>query len=402
MPHQRPDRGDRAGPARHAASRSGSGAGAVCSTSPRSRRRSATSNATRAICPAHSPTCWPRPGRPPSPSPTMPPSSTWPRHPGGPTTRRSAPTSPPTAGPPTSRRWPASATTTWPSRAGRRPPASWPGSARPPAPTNPTSRATRSSWPPSTRPRASSGRWSTWPGSSRASCPSATPAPPTTWPRSDACSTWRSPGPNRRCAARGPRAAPSASAPRRATRSPYLDEVESACHALLAGERPHRLGGAPVGRSGPHSAPRRRPARARRGARRTGRAGAPAIGRDDLDPAGAATFEALKSWRTRQAKAADVPAYVIFQDRVLLELASTPAREPGRRCWRWPASARSRSTASATRSSPSWPSTRHPERVRFQIRAALRRSVDEVARRCSPTPPSTPRSSGCPRSARPR
>jgi ATP-dependent DNA helicase RecQ len=65
-------------------------------------------------------------------------------------------------------------------------------------------------------------------------------------------------------------------------------------------------------------------------ARRKARSGAAPAGRDDLDAVGAATFEALKSWRTRQAKAADVPAFVIFQDRVLLEVASTrPATRDG-------------------------------------------------------------------------
>jgi DNA helicase II / ATP-dependent DNA helicase PcrA len=107
------------------------------------------------------------------------------------------------------------------------------------------------------------------------------------------------------------------------TRSPYLDEVESACTALLAGEAPtdwvaHLSAQRAALRAASPTARSRRG-----GARRSARPGAAPIGRDDLDSAGAATFEALKSWRTRQAKAADVPAFVIFQDRVLLELASS-------------------------------------------------------------------------------
>jgi DNA helicase-2/ATP-dependent DNA helicase PcrA len=105
------------------------------------------------------------------------------------------------------------------------------------------------------------------------------------------------------------------------TRSPYLDDVEAASDTLIAGEAPtdwvaHLAAQRSAVRAAtPHAGARRR----------RGRAGAPAVGRDELDATGQAAFEALKSWRTRQARAADVPAYVIFQDRVLLELA---ARRP--------------------------------------------------------------------------
>ena len=50
----------------------------------------------------------------------------------------------------------------------------------------------------------------------------------------------------------------------------------------------------------------------------------------ELDAAGQATFEALKAWRSRQAKAAAVPAYVIFHDRVLVEVAATRPGVAGR------------------------------------------------------------------------
>ena len=46
----------------------------------------------------------------------------------------------------------------------------------------------------------------------------------------------------------------------------------------------------------------------------------------DLDPIGLATFDALKAWRTDQARAAAVPPHVIFHDRVLLEGAATRPR----------------------------------------------------------------------------
>ena len=273
---------------------------------------------------------------------------------------------------------PARATTTWPSRVGRRPPASWPGSARRLAPTNPTSRATRSSWPPSTRPRGSSGRSSTWPGSSRASCPSATPAPPTTWPRSDACSTWRSPGPRQRCAARGPRAAPSVNAPPARTRSPYLDEVESACQRAAGRRRPRRLGGAPVGATGRAPRPRRRRRALRRGStadrsgRRTGdRPRRPRPGRRS-HLRGAQELAHPPGQGGRRPRLRDLPGPRAAR------AGARPGPGTGPACSAWRASARSRPTASATRSSPSWPSTRHPERVRFQIQQRFDASVDEV------------------------
>ena len=114
------------------------------------------------------------------------------------------------------------------------------------------------------------------------------------------------------------------------TPSPYLDDVESARAALARGDAPVDW---VAHLAAQRAALRARPpiSRSRRdGSRRSGRSGSAPTGRDDLDEVGVATFEALKTWRTRQARAADVPAFVIFQDRVLLELASTrPATRDG-------------------------------------------------------------------------
>ena len=112
---------------------------------------------------------------------------------------------------------------------------------------------------------------------------------------------------------------------RTATRapSPYLDEVEIAAQALRAGTVPadwsQHLGAQ-------RARLRLDATRPRSGRPRRERAQSPAA--PDLDAAGQATFEALKAWRSRQAKAASVPAYVIFHDRVLVEVAAT---RPGSR-----------------------------------------------------------------------
>ncbi|CAG0987025.1 ATP-dependent DNA helicase RecQ [Burkholderiales bacterium] len=47
----------------------------------------------------------------------------------------------------------------------------------------------------------------------------------------------------------------------------------------------------------------------------------------DLDPAGAALFAKLRQWRTELARAQGVPAYVIFHDRTLKELAGQRPRD---------------------------------------------------------------------------
>ena len=105
------------------------------------------------------------------------------------------------------------------------------------------------------------------------------------------------------------------------TPSPYLDEVEMAARALRAGTVPDdwaTLLGAQRARQQLEAA-RPKGRRATRNGRAGRRAGAEA---PELDDAGQATFEALKAWRSHQAKVADVPAFVIFQDRVLAEVAA--------------------------------------------------------------------------------
>lgn len=60
--------------------------------------------------------------------------------------------------------------------------------------------------------------------------------------------------------------------------------------------------------------------------RRSGRRGRAASGRDSwvhehlATPAETALWERLRAWRTETAKAADVPPYVVFQDRTLLDI----------------------------------------------------------------------------------
>ena len=118
-------------------------------------------------------------------------------------------------------------------------------------------------------------------------------------------------------------------------RSPYLDEVEAACRALSAGEVPADWT--------TYLAAQRATLRDFTGISATGTGRAPrsvagvatarsahdrsrSAAASDLDPVGLATFDALKAWRTTQARAADVPPHVIFHDRVLLEVAASRPR----------------------------------------------------------------------------
>ena len=120
------------------------------------------------------------------------------------------------------------------------------------------------------------------------------------------------------------------------TRSPYLDEVEGAIGALQAGDVPadwvHHLraqrarlvdvtGSAAGARRRPKSGGGPRSARAAHDGSRP-----PAVA--ELDPADLAVFDALKAWRLTRSRAAKVPAYVIFADQVLVEVA---ARRPASR-----------------------------------------------------------------------
>jgi DNA helicase II / ATP-dependent DNA helicase PcrA len=51
-------------------------------------------------------------------------------------------------------------------------------------------------------------------------------------------------------------------------------------------------------------------------------------GRPDLEPADQAVFDALKQWRAAKARAADVPAFVIFNDATLAAIATTRPSSP--------------------------------------------------------------------------
>lgn len=93
--------------------------------------------------------------------------------------------------------------------------------------------------------------------------------------------------------------------------SPYLEAITATCERLRHGPRrtrPTTRSPAPAARdrSGPRS--RTTPSRA------------------DLDGPGAELLDVLKAWRAAQAKAAAVPAYVIFHDRTLEALAATRPR----------------------------------------------------------------------------
>ncbi len=103
------------------------------------------------------------------------------------------------------------------------------------------------------------------------------------------------------------------------TRSPYLDEVDGAIGALRAGDVPadwvHHLQAQRVRLAGTTANPasRAKGKSARRGSR------APS----ELDGDDLALFESLKAWRLIRSRAAKVPAYVIFADQVLVEVAVT-------------------------------------------------------------------------------
>jgi DNA helicase II / ATP-dependent DNA helicase PcrA len=108
------------------------------------------------------------------------------------------------------------------------------------------------------------------------------------------------------------------------TPSPYLDEVDAAATALAAGQVPADW----VAHLAAQRAQLRRadtlarPKRSRRSARGGADGRAPAPDLASLDPAGLVALDALKDWRGQQARAASVPAYVIFHDRVLIELVT--------------------------------------------------------------------------------
>jgi DNA helicase-2/ATP-dependent DNA helicase PcrA len=89
--------------------------------------------------------------------------------------------------------------------------------------------------------------------------------------------------------------------------SPYLDEIEPVLDAM-------RRGAAPAD-AALHLPVVRETARA---------AAKPRLGRSasTLEPGDQVLFEELRRWRSQQAKAASVPAFVIFDDKTLTEVAS--------------------------------------------------------------------------------
>ncbi|MEZ5141397.1 MAG: ATP-dependent DNA helicase UvrD2 [Acidimicrobiales bacterium] len=115
-------------------------------------------------------------------------------------------------------------------------------------------------------------------------------------------------------------------------RSFFVDDVEVACRVLAEGEEPddwsvvlRRSRPAPAdqrarsGQRGSGTGGREARADARSAARRRERQGRAAA---ELAPADQPLFEALKTWRAGAAKAAAVPAYVIFHDATLAEIAT--------------------------------------------------------------------------------
>ncbi len=96
--------------------------------------------------------------------------------------------------------------------------------------------------------------------------------------------------------------------------SPYLSEIADVLAAMAAGVAPGDWR-APLARE------RERLRNRRPGPRSSGgtKGGAAAL----TEPGDLAVFDELKAWRSVAARAADVPAFVIFHDRTLVELART-------------------------------------------------------------------------------
>ena len=105
----------------------------------------------------------------------------------------------------------------------------------------------------------------------------------------------------------------------RRRRSPYLEAVDLAIELLNQHADPVNLGAAvaeqrrklrTIEMDTPRPPPRRR------------------VAADDLSPGDRLVLDALKAWRLTQARAADVPAFVIFTDATLVAVASSrPATE---------------------------------------------------------------------------
>jgi DNA helicase-2/ATP-dependent DNA helicase PcrA len=96
--------------------------------------------------------------------------------------------------------------------------------------------------------------------------------------------------------------------------SPYLDELEPVLDAMTRGAAPADAA---------TQLPRARAAvQASRGSR-------PAVGTRPIDPADQPLVDELKQWRSKRSRAANVPAYVVFDDKTLAAIAATrPPDEP--------------------------------------------------------------------------
>jgi DNA helicase-2/ATP-dependent DNA helicase PcrA len=96
--------------------------------------------------------------------------------------------------------------------------------------------------------------------------------------------------------------------------SPYLADLEPLFDALTAGTAP-----ADAARTIPAV---RETIRSARGTRTSRRSGPP-----DIEPVDRPLFDELRTWRTQRAKAAGVPAFVIFDDKTLKALAARRPRD---------------------------------------------------------------------------
>ena len=117
----------------------------------------------------------------------------------------------------------------------------------------------------------------------------------------------------------------------RRDRSPYLDTVVAVVASLAAGTDPAEAGAA-VARAGADKGRGKGRARVAKHTRSRTRPDLPraagALAPADLDDQGRELLDLLRSWRTEKAKASGMPAYVICNDRTLVEIASTRPATP--------------------------------------------------------------------------
>jgi len=99
--------------------------------------------------------------------------------------------------------------------------------------------------------------------------------------------------------------------------SPYLEDVEQATDALAAGTDPGEWAEL---LAAPRAALRSKAPPATKRPRQAKRSADAVVA--DLDQAGRALFDKLKSWRAETAKAGSVPAYVVFDNKTLAAIAT--------------------------------------------------------------------------------